>query len=287
MMGYFSAKINTATEHGIFGHRISNNKKVSILQRGRERVGNKIVYIVTAHGREAINERVRNFLLLRPHFSKLVLVCAGDKTCITDELWEIRHTTNPTGILRKLGLGRLKGIIDRWLYFPSPQVLFVRAAYGRLKKAIAIDLMQGREVTLVTCVPHHALCLLGLKLKQDFSRLRWIMDWQDLWSYDTYYLHRVPWPYRNRVCRLEKRTFSSCDMNVTTNPYAKQVLEQHYQVPAGRVISIYHPFSNDHVTHSAQEVEPYTREPGQPLRIVFWEICSSRPKCRGIRCWRR
>ncbi len=244
-------------------------------------MGRKIVYIVTAHGRASLNERVRKLLLLRGYFARLVLVCAGERTRMADELWEIKHTTNPTGILRKLGLGRLKGAIDRWLYFPSPQVLFVRAVYGRLKSSIASDLEQGCQVTLVTCVPHHALCLLGLKLKQEYSNLRWIMDWQDLWSYDTYYLHRVPLFYRNRLRRLEKRAFATCDMNVTTNPFAKRVLEQQYQVSAKCVRSIYHPFSDDDITDSDQKVKPYTREPGQPVRIVFLGNLFKPPKVPG------
>lgn len=242
----------------------------------------KIVYIVAAHSRAGLNERVRKLLLLSGNFDRLVFVCAGEKTTLTDEVWEIRHTINPTGILCKLGLGGLKKAVDRWLYFPSPQVLFAKAAHSRLAKSIAKDLELGLQVSLVTCVPPHALCLLGLKLKKKFSALHWVVDWQDLWSYDAYYLYQVPWPYRNRLRRVEKQVFAACDMNVTTNPFAKRVMERYYQVPADRVTSIYHPFSDDDAREDKRGMECYARDPERrAVRLIFLGSLFKPPKVPG------
>ena len=240
----------------------------------------KIVYVVSSSTAYGINERVKNLLLLREQFEKMVLICSGDNV-FTDEAWEVKHSTNPTGVLRKLGFLSLKKLVDRWLYFPSTHILFVNAVYKRLRKQIRADVQGGIDVCLITCLPSHDLCLLGMKLKDKYPAMRWICDWQDLWSYDTYYLHRVPRLYQNRVRQIEKQALTTCDMNVTTNPFAKQVLEQSYQVSAERVRSIYHPFNDEDIADSGQEGTPYTREPGKPVRIVFLGNLFKPPKVPG------
>ena len=240
-------------------------------------MGRKIVYIVTVHKQAVLNQRIRKLLMLRGHFDRMVLVCGGEETAYEGDVWALRHVVNPTGVLRKVGLEPLKGIIDHWLYFPSPQVLFVKAAERALSRAIREQMANGVDVTVVTCVPNHALCLLGLALKREFPALRWVVDWQDLWSHDPYYLMRIPRLYRGRLLRTERQILDSCDMNVTTNPYAGEVLEQQYQVPAQRVTSIYHPFGDD---EDADESPPSGAR-RRTVRIAFLGNLFKPPKVPG------
>ncbi len=205
----------------------------------------KIVYIVTVQKSGFLNQRIGKMLLLRSHYDRLILVCSGRKTRCIGDVWEIRHSMNPTGVLRKLGLQPLKVALDKWLYFPSTQVLFVKAVQRVLSTSIGKQLESGAEITVVTCVPDHSLCLLGMSLKKKFPDLRWVVDWQDLWSHDPYYLMRIPRLYRGRLRRIEKQVLQSCDMNVTTNPLAEKVLAYDYHVPKQRVTSIYHPIAGD------------------------------------------
>ncbi|HFC53755.1 MAG TPA: hypothetical protein ENJ43_04920 [Gammaproteobacteria bacterium] len=242
-------------------------------------MGQKIVYVVTVHKKAVLNQRIRKLLMLREYFTRMVLVCGGDETVYDDDVWEIRHAINPTGVLRKLGLEPLKGTIDNWLYFPSPQVLFVKAVQRALSRAIRRQLSEGAEVTVVTCVPNHALGLLGLALKKEFPNLRWVMDWQDLWSHDPYYMMRIPLLYRGRLLRTERQILESCDMNVTTNPYAAEVLERQYEVPSERVTSIYHPFGDDEDANANEPVRRCTA--GNRVRIAFLGSLFKPPKVPG------
>ncbi len=240
-------------------------------------MGQKIVYVVTVHNHAVLNQRIRKLLMLRKRFDRMILICGGEETIYSDDVWEIRHSINPTGVLRKLGLEPLKETIDNWLYFPSPHVLFVKAVQRALSRSIRHQLEEGAEITVVTCVPNHALGLLGLALKKEFPSLRWIMDWQDLWSHDPYYLMRVPQRHRERLLRTERSILESCDVNVTTNPFAAKVLEQQYEVPADRVVSIYHPFGDDEDVGDSL----CNRDRGGTVRISFLGNLFKPPKVPG------
>ena len=187
------------------------------------------------------NDRVRKLIQLRPLFSKLVSVTPGGRLD-NDEVLQSKLFPNPTGILRFLGLHRLKRTLDRFLFFPTTDVLFVWAVRRKLANAIARDLAQGRKVCLVVTLPPHALVNIGLYIKKRFPQVYWIVDWQDLWSYDENYFLQAPKPYRNRLRRLERTILDTADMNVTTNAYAKDVLQKQYHVPANRLRHIHHHF---------------------------------------------
>ncbi len=242
----------------------------------------KIVYVVSSRTVTGINEREKNLLLLRGYFDKMVLICRGDNL-FSEEVWEIRHDTNPTGVLRKLGLHSLKKAVDRWLFFPSVNILFVNAIYRKIKKQIQTDIKKGNEVSLITCLPPHDLCLLGIKLKHHCPTMRWICDWQDLWSYDEYYLERVPKLFRNKLLRMEQQAFNRCDMNVTTNPYAKSVLIEQYGVPEKRCMSIYHPFNESDIADGPDvDKLSYARNDSKrSLRIIFLGALFKPPKVPG------
>jgi glycosyltransferase involved in cell wall biosynthesis len=86
------------------------------------------------------------------------------------------------------------------------------------------------------------LSIIGLSLKKTFPELDWIVDWQDLWSLDEYYLKRVPALYGNKIMKLENKVLTNCDVNVTTNKKAERLLIEHYNVPPERTVAVNHHF---------------------------------------------
>jgi glycosyltransferase involved in cell wall biosynthesis len=199
---------------------------------------NLAVYVVT-NFLGGGNDRGQKLFLLRPLFNKMVSVSSGGHLA-NDEVLQAKRLPNPTGLLRLLGLNALKRTLDRFLFFPSRDVLFVWAVRRKLRNAIARDLAAGKRVCLLIAVPPHALCTIGLYIKKRFPQVYWVLDWQDLWSYDENYFLQAPKPYRNRLRRLERTILETTDMNVMTNAYAKDVLKKHYAVPAQRLQHIHH-----------------------------------------------
>ncbi len=140
---------------------------------------------------------------------------------------------------------------------------------------------------MITCLPAHDLCVVGLRIKTEFPQVRWICDWQDLWSYDDYYLKRIPNLYRGKLRRLEKLVFDCCDMNVTTNPYAQKVLVEKFGVSPEKCRSIYHPFNDDESVSEDWQVglaEQADRK--RAVRMVFLGTLFKPPKMPGDRLLR-
>ncbi|MBW2661171.1 MAG: hypothetical protein JRD93_04080, partial [Deltaproteobacteria bacterium] len=205
-----------------------NNDKVVYVVVGqkRESINDRV-----GQKRESINDRVAKILTLRSSFDKMILVSVGNGH-VNDENIMIKPFPNPFGILRLMGLQKLKKNLDKYFFFPSRNILYVKAVQKKLKKNILNDLKKGKKVSLLTCLPPHDLALIGLFIKRQFPETYWIVDWQDLWSYDENYFQRLPQIYRERLLRLEKEVLDNCDMNVTTNLSAKEVLEKRYDAPS-------------------------------------------------------
>lgn len=241
----------------------------------------KVVYIVTAQRDRYLNSRVKGLVSLRPAFSRLVLVTVGDGGG-DEKSYQIRPYPNPTGLLGVLGLTKIKAVIDKYLFFPSRNILYVKAVQKRLERSIAKDLDEGRNVCVLTTVPPHDLCLVGLFLKKRFPEIQWIMDWRDLWSYDESYSHRIPSLYRHKLLSLEQKVLTHSDINVTTNSYAKQVLEQEYHIPSDRVVSINHLFNRDDLVISESDIpNPVVQLHDGTIRIGFLGNFFKPPKVPG------
>ena len=245
----------------------------------------KIVYVVVSRLRSRINEREQKLLQLGDDSRRVVLICRGDNR-FAEDVWEIAPRPNPTGILRKLGASSLKRVVDRWLFFPSTHLLYVDAVYRRLRRRIRQDLERGEAVSLITCLPAHDLSLLGLRVKSEFPQVRWICDWQDLWSYDEYYLERVPALYRNRLRRLERLVLDGCDMNVTTNSHAERLLVEEFGVPPERCRGICHPFDEELAAETVSGLPERVTEPKGVVRMVFLGTLFKPPKMPGDRLLR-
>lgn len=241
-----------------------------------------VVYLVAIR-QTLSNQRIQRILNLREPYMKMVLVTNSVIQGHRDHI-EVRSYPNPTGILRLAGLHKAKKLIDRYLFFPSPRMLYVWAAQKRLKRAILDDLRKGRKVCVITSVPPHDICLIGLSLKTTFKEIYWIVDWRDLWSYDEYYFKTVPNVFRKKLLSLEMTILGSCDINVTTNVKAKAVLEKQYNVPPHRVISINQCFYRPDIDKSDTNLEdlPDFRGNAQ-INIGFLGNLFKAPKMPGRR----
>ena len=244
---------------------------------------NRVVYVVVGQNQSSINDRVEKVLGLSSHFRKMVLVCVG-RGYAKDTILPVKPFPNPLGLLRLIGLDRLKNVLDKHLLFPSRHVLYVKAVQNKLNNAISRNVKKGERVCLVTCLPPHDLALIGLFIKRQFPETYWIVDWQDLWSYDENYFQRVPQLYRERLLRLEKEVLDNCDMNVTTNLSAKEVLEKRYDAPSWSVVSINHHFYREDLLESAVEVDHFSEDKkNRIVRIGFLGTLFKPPRVPGAK----
>lgn len=210
-----------------------------------------------------VNDRVAKLLSLRDTFAKVVLVKPGFQNSESDEMLEAKPWPNPTGLLRILGLGKLRSIVDRYLYFPSTSVLFDWKVFPRLARSIEKDLQQGLNVTLVTAMPPHSFCGLGIRIKHVIPKVRWVIDWQDLWSHDGNYFYLTPKFRRNAVRRLETAAMKMADLNITTNSNAARVLIEKYGCAECRVVSINHHYeAGATVPHGPYKSTPHAAKIG-------------------------
>ncbi len=229
------------------------------------------------------NDRVKKIVRLRSRFAGLVLVTPGPALVDDDSDLMVPPLPNPLGVLRLLGLNRVKWTIERYLYYPSISVLFIERVKRRLVRRIAADLAAGREVTLLTAVPPHALGLLGLYVKRHCPGVRWVMDWQDLWTYDENYFLPLAPVHRKSIRRLEQKMLDTADLNVTTNANAARVLEEHYRVDPARLTHIHHHFDrDDFVPAQRSPAEVHDLTGGRVLRIGFLGTLFKPPRVPGM-----
>lgn len=240
----------------------------------------RVIYIIA--GRAPVNDRIDKLLQLSAPGCRVVLVTPEADPADRHNL-VVKALPNPTNILRPLKLRTLKRMVDHLLFFPSQKILYVKPVERALRKHIRADIEQGKKVVLLTCVPPHDVALIGLLLKKQLTQIRWILDWQDLWSYDENYFERVPRIYRSRLLKLEHRMLDTADLNITTNGYAKAVLEEHYGIPGERITSIPHHYCASDLADSTLG-DRHTESPDngrKPIRIGFLGTFYKPPRVPG------
>jgi len=190
----------------------------------------------------------------------------------------IQPFLNPIGLFRIAGLHRIADSLERIVYFPSRARLYYPRVLSYLRKAIKRDLEDGRSVTVLTPSPPLDMPQVGMKLKRSFPAIRWVNDWNDLWTYDEYYLSRTPKIYHSRVFRLERELFETADLNVTTNENARNYVLDKMNLVQSRVVVIPHHI-NAHDEAAAAKGERSTKS--SEIRLVFMGGMYKPPKVRG------
>ncbi len=229
------------------------------------------------------NYRMRLIYSLKEHYTKILLVSTNHKGGNDQGITIPGIYHNPLGILNKIGLGRVEIVLNKYIYFPSPRIRYIKAAQKKLAKIIQRDIDQGCRVCVINSLPHHDLGLVGLYLKKRFPSVKWIVDWRDLWSYDDNYFKSVAPVYRNKLIYLEREIFDNCDLNVTTNNYAKEVLVTKYNVPSNNIVSIEHAFSREDIECQSDSTADSKYQPGATINVGFLGGLSKPPRVSGIK----
>lgn len=202
---------------------------------------NTILYVVTSRW-EGADARAAAAASLGNAFAGCHFVHPTRQSDSTN-LWAIRPWRNPLRILEILKLVSISRWLARWLFFPSPEVLFTRRLRKKLRRSACRDLDSGYEVTILLTAPPHGVVLLAEDIKTHAPAARVVIDWQDLWSYDDSYFLRVPRLYRKRILEIEQRAMQVVDLNITTNENAQELVQKRHHLATRKVTSIYHHFN--------------------------------------------
>jgi glycosyltransferase involved in cell wall biosynthesis len=240
------------------------------------------VYFIVFHP-DFSNYRMRLIYGLKEHYPELFLVSTGHKGGSDQGITISGIYHNPLGILNKIGLGKVETVLDKYIYFPSPRRRYVKAAQKKLAKIILSDIAQGCRICVINSLPHHDLGLIGLYLKKRFPSIKWIVDWRDLWSYDDNYFKSVAPIYRNKLIRLEREIFDNCDLNVTTNDFAKEVLITRYKVPSENIVTIEHAFSRKDIENQFYSPADSKYQSGDTINVGFLGNLSKPPRVSGVK----
>jgi hypothetical protein len=126
-------------------------------------------------------------------------------------------------------------------------------------------------------LPPHELVLIGLSLKRTFPKLRWVIDWQDLWSPDEYYADKRSKAFA-WIREIERKAAHRADLNVVTNERAAATFRKITGVNSDRVIAIPHAFLGenlDDAPRSEQSTSPV-------MRLGFLGNLIKPPKVPGV-----
>ena len=246
------------------------------------KTANLKIYFIVFHP-DFNNHRTRLIYSLKEHFPEMLLVSTNQKGGNRQGIPIPGIYYNPLGILKKIGLGRIETVLDKYIYFPSPRMRYIKAARKKLTEIIQCDIEQGCRVCVINSLPHHDIGLVGLYLKKKFPSVRWIVDWRDLWSYDDKYFKSSAPRYHNKLIHLEREIFDNCDLNVTTNDFAKEVLVTKYNVPADNVVSIEHAFSREDIECRPGGTVGSKHRSGDAINIGFLGGLSKPPKVSAVK----
>lgn len=263
MRAEFQQTQQTTTERGTFS-----------------RLAGYSVYVVHSAGAPNANKRVLNIVRLASNVGKLQVVSPRGPVVRPQDL-VINPFPNPLALFRKLGLKAISAGLERYALFPSWWRLYAQKLPSRLNRLMREDMDTGLSPVLITCLPAHDLVLVGLACKKRLPSLRWIVDWQDLWSYDRNYYERSPKLYRRRLKQLEARTLAEADHHVTTNYRAAEVLRSIYCVPPRKVTSIMHPYDEDDQRVGAEFAARPASRLGSCIRVGFLGTLFKPPRVPG------
>ena len=103
----------------------------------------------------------------------------------------IEPMPNPFGVLRTLGLHRLKSTLDSVAYFPTRHRLVCGSGCKQVeepyrRRSCARQASGGADLRTPAC-----LVRCGPETQGEIPEIRWVIDWQDLWSHDEVYFNAV------------------------------------------------------------------------------------------------
>jgi hypothetical protein len=243
------------------------------------------LYVVSQFA-SAANRRILHFLELDRYGVETILVRQDydDLGRAQEHLRTIRvrKWKNPLAVLDTIGLRTLRARIDARVYFPTPAILFARAAFSELSRALLEDRRAARRSAVVIVTPPHDLAMLAPDLRRRFPEVRILIDWQDLWSDDVTYAGRTASRHLERLRQGERDAAAAADVNIVTNPNALERLSMLLATdgaPLPRVIAIGHAFDPEEVAAARAARRP--KIGGPRLRLGFYGNLFKPPKVPG------
>jgi glycosyltransferase involved in cell wall biosynthesis len=259
-------------------HRILNrltewtDNKILMLQQME-----KILYIIT-FASDTLNYRVNKIFQNSTFFDNIIIVSSSK--IIGPNQISVSSYKNPLRFIKRIIPTKLYEWINNSVYFPSSKILLIRHILKVLSPIIGSKIAINK-VFVLTIVPPHDLALVGYRLKSQYPEIVWLNDWQDLWTNDEYYFHQLPKLFQKKLLKLEKQMFDLCDLNITSNKKAYDVLVNKYLVDSHRIISIPHPFDKDDIKQGISLHK--SKSTYNTLKIGFLGYINKPPKVPGIK----
>ncbi len=111
-------------------------------------------------------------------------------------------------------LSKLSIFIRGNFFIPDARKFWVKPSVKFLKKY----LLENHIDTIVTTGPPHSLHLIGLGLKKELPKIKWIADFRDPWTEISYYKHlKLTSSSDKKHRQLEKNVFETADMTLATS----------------------------------------------------------------------
>lgn len=99
-------------------------------------------------------------------------------------------------------------------FIPDARVFWVKPSLKVLKKYLT----ENHFDALVTTGPPHSVHLIGLELKREFPKLKWIADFRDPWTEISYYKHlKLTKAGDSKHRNLEQQVFQNADITLATS----------------------------------------------------------------------
>ncbi|WP_417431305.1 glycosyl transferase family 1 [Halpernia sp.] len=99
-------------------------------------------------------------------------------------------------------------------FIPDARVFWVKPSINYLKNY----LNENHFDTIVTTGPPHSMHLIGLGLKKEFPKLKWIADFRDPWTEISYYKHlKLTKSADRKHKKLELEVFKNADLTLATS----------------------------------------------------------------------
>jgi hypothetical protein len=147
---------------------------------------------------------------------------------------ETNKSATPTQLVsgnKKSAFQRIATWIRGNLIVPDPRVFWVRPSVKFLD-----DFLKDKNIrTIITTGPPHSIHLIGLRLKQKNSSLRWIADFRDPWSEWGLLDSLMVSPITRRFHKyLEKKVLTRADRVTTITPF----YVRHFERLSGRRVQL-------------------------------------------------
>lgn len=151
---------------------------------------------------------------------------------IKQKIWEpygvarsLSRQADNTGMVKQQNqqslIARIINFVRANVFVPDPRIFWIKPSYNTLKKIVKKENIEY----LVTTGPPHSMHLIGLKLKQKFPKLKWVVDIRDPWSkFDYLKQFKALESRQQKNAALESKVLELADIVLATSFSMKDLL---------------------------------------------------------------